>query len=212
MPAYLSLAAVQLLKTLANYLCFGKRAYKCLVFAEENASISVKEKTMLQQFAQTYSYSFQNTNTNSSLSGGVIAAIVIASLILAIFFIIVMWRVFKKAGRPGWAAIIPIYNTWVLFEISGKPGWWVLLSFIPFVGSLVLLVLYIIAMLELAKRFSKSTVFAVFGLIIFSFIGFIMLAFGDAKYKGDVVATTGTPPAPAAPTAPAPQVPPAPVV
>lgn len=105
---------------------------------------------------------------------------VIACVVIAIT---AAWKLFEKAGRPGWAAIIPLYSTWVLFEISGKPGWWALVGLIPYVGWIVLFVLNIIAMLELAKRFGKSISFAVFGLIIFQVIGFLILAFGDATYN-----------------------------
>ena len=108
------------------------------------------------------------------------AVFVVACVIVAIA---AQWKVFVKAGRPGWAAIIPIYNSWVLFEISGKPGWWALIGIIPYVGWLILLVLLIIAMLELAKRFGQTTLFAIFGLIIFQIVGFIILGFGDAEYK-----------------------------
>ena len=110
------------------------------------------------------------------------------SLILLIFEVIILWKIFLKAGRPGWAAIIPFYNLWVLLEISDYPGWLVLLSLlgiIPIIGflaSIALLVIYILAMLNLARHFGKSTVFAVVGLIIFSIIGLAILAFGDAKY------------------------------
>lgn len=93
------------------------------------------------------------------------------------------WKIFEKAGRPGWAALIPIYNTWTLFEVSGKPGWWALFGIVPYIGWLVLVVLYIIAALELARRFSKDTLFAIFGLVVFQIVGFIILGFGDAEYK-----------------------------
>ena len=93
------------------------------------------------------------------------------------------WNMFAKAGRPGWQALIPVYNTWVLFEISGRPGWWALFGIIPYIGWLTILVLYIIAMPELARRFGKDTTFAIVWLVIFQIIGFIMLGFGDAEYK-----------------------------
>lgn len=93
------------------------------------------------------------------------------------------WKVFVKAGKPGWAAIIPVYNSWVLFEISGKPGWWALIGLIPYVGWIILIVLYIIAMLALAKRFGKSATFAIFGLFIFQIIGFIILGYGSSTYN-----------------------------
>jgi len=160
---------------------------------------------MLNQLAQTYTYNYSlnSTSSTSHLSGGLIFAIVLASLVLAVIAITAMWKIFVKAGRPGWASVIPVYNSWVLFEISGKPGWWalsILLGFIPFVGSLVFLVLYIIAMLELAKRFGKSTAFAVFGLIIFSFVGLLILGFGDAKYSGNSSVDAGMAPKPTPPT------------
>ena len=47
-----------------------------------------------------------------------------------------MIGIFTKAGKPGWAAIIPFYNNWVLGEIVyGKGnGWKGFLVFIPVVG------------------------------------------------------------------------------
>lgn len=93
------------------------------------------------------------------------------------------WNIFVKAKRPGWAALIPVYNTWVLFEISGRPGWWALFGIIPYFGWLTLLVLYIIAMPELARRFGKDTSFGIIWLVIFQIIGFVMLGFGEAEYK-----------------------------
>lgn len=89
-----------------------------------------------------------------------------------------MWKIFVKAGRPGWAGIIPIYNTMVLAEIVGKPMWWGLLTLVPCVGIVVAIILLI----ELAKCFGKSVVFAIVGLLLFGIIGLPILAFGDAKY------------------------------
>jgi small-conductance mechanosensitive channel len=152
---------------------------------------------MLQNLSSLVNYTYTNTTTTTGTghSGGVIAALVIVYILIIIYSIFVLWKVFVKAGRPGWAAIIPIYNGWVLFEIAGKPGWWVfgsLLAIIPLVGWIVPLVLYIIAALSLAKRFGKSTAFAIVGLIIFSIVGISILAFGDAKYNGEDK-TTGQP-------------------
>src|SRR5665213_2880385 len=100
---------------------------------------------MFKQLALSYSYNTPTTS-NGHASGALFATVFIFAAIATVIGIVAMWKVFTKAGRPGWAAIIPIYNYWVLFEISGKPGWWALtalLGFIPFVGSLVILVLYI---------------------------------------------------------------------
>ena len=103
----------------------------------------------------------------------------LCSLALAVVVIVALWRVFQKAGKEGWAAIIPIYNYIVLLDIVGKPGWWVILLFIPFVN----LIISIIIALELARSFGKGVGFGI-GLILLAPIFFLILAFGDAEYIG----------------------------
>ncbi len=98
-------------------------------------------------------------------------------LILIVFSIVVQWKIYTKAGKPGWACLIPIYNIIVLLEIVKKPIWWIVLMLIPIVNFVIL----IIIMIELAKAFGKSTAFGV-GLIFFGIIFLAILAFGDAKY------------------------------
>lgn len=140
---------------------------------------------MLDVFAQTY------TNTSTDVDSGFWAALAGAWLVLLalwVLSIVALWKVFEKAGIPGWKAIIPVYNSWLLFQMAGKPGWWALIGLagiIPILGifaGIAAFVLYIIAALELAKAFGKSQMFAVFGLVIFSIVGLFMLGFGDAKY------------------------------
>lgn len=99
-------------------------------------------------------------------------------LILVALTLVALWRVFTKAGRPGWAAIVPFYSIWVMNEIAGRPGWWMFLYFIPLVN----IVIHIIVCIDLAKAFGKSTLFGIFGLYLFGFVGFPMLAWGSAKY------------------------------
>ncbi|MGO9064434.1 MAG: DUF5684 domain-containing protein [Myxococcaceae bacterium] len=89
-----------------------------------------------------------------------------------------LWKVFEKAGKPGWAAIVPIYNLIVLMEIAGKPLWWVVLIFIPFINIIVLLVVYI----EVAHRFGQSTAFG-WGMTFLGFIFLPILGFGEARYQ-----------------------------
>jgi hypothetical protein len=103
------------------------------------------------------------------------------SMAIAIFVLVAMWKVYQKAGKPGWAAIIPIYNILVLLEIVGKPWWWLLLMFIPFVNVVIMVIVY----LELAKVFSKGTGFGC-GLILLPFVFVPVLAFGDAQYTAPV--------------------------
>ena len=98
-------------------------------------------------------------------------------LAVIVFIIASMWKVFAKAGQPGWAAIVPIYNIFVLLKIACKPGWWLILFFIPVVN----LVVAIITTVAVARNFGKGTGFAV-GMILLPIVFYPMLAFGDAQY------------------------------
>lgn len=109
-------------------------------------------------------------------------------LIVAIFMLIAMWKVFVKAGKPGWGCIIPIYNAYLLMKIAGKPGWWVILLFIPIVN----LVISIIASIAIANNFGKGGGFAV-GLILLPIIFYPILAFGSAEYTGSGAPVYETP-------------------
>lgn len=100
--------------------------------------------------------------------------VVLMALILASF-----WVVFTKAGKPGWAALVPIYNLWVMLEIVGRPWWFLLLMLIPLVNFIVAIILGI----DMAKSFGKGTGFGV-GLALLGFIFYPILAFGDATYQG----------------------------
>ncbi len=106
--------------------------------------------------------------------GGIFMIIWLAVMVLMIAS---MWKVFTKAGQPGWAAIIPIYNVIVLLQVVGKPVWWIILFLIPFVN----LIMMILVALELSKVFGKGGGFAA-GLILLPFIFYPVLAFGDARY------------------------------
>jgi hypothetical protein len=104
-------------------------------------------------------------------------------LIIAVLLIASLWKVFTKAGKPGWAAIIPIYNIFVLLQIVGRPWWWLLLMLIPFVNFVIAIIIYI----DLAKSFGKGVGFGI-GLLFLSFIFFPILGFGDAQYVGPAAA------------------------
>ena len=108
--------------------------------------------------------------------GNLVVALI--ELALAIPTIVGMWAVFSKAGQPGWAAIIPIYNMYVLLRITGKPEWWLIFLICCPIINLIFLILIDV---ELAQRFGKSGAFAV-GLIFLPFIFFPILGFGDARY------------------------------
>jgi hypothetical protein len=102
----------------------------------------------------------------------------ITELAIFVFGLIAMWKVFVKAGEPGWAAIIPIYNFIVLLRIAGKPWWWIFLFIIPIVN----LVIFIIVSIDVAKNFGQGVGFGL-GLAFLSIIFYPILAFGDARYN-----------------------------
>jgi len=89
-----------------------------------------------------------------------------------------LWRTFEKAGKPGWAALVPFYNMWVAVEIVKKPVWWFIMFFIPIAGF----VFWILVCLEMAKCFGKSAGYGV-GLALLGFVFFPMLGLGDAQYE-----------------------------
>lgn len=97
---------------------------------------------------------------------------------LSIIAIIAMWKVFTKAGHPGWASIVPFYNTMVLCDIGGKPMWWILLMLIPFVN----IVVSVLVMIGVAKNFGRGAG-TVIGLIFLPFIFLLILGFGSAEYN-----------------------------
>ena len=118
-----------------------------------------------------------STARTAGAAGGAMGGII--GLLIAIILIAAMWKVFTKAGHPGWAAIIPIYNLYIMCKIAGRPGWWVLLMLIPFVNFIIAIILCI----DIAKNFGKGAGFGL-GLAFLGFIFFPILGFGSATYQG----------------------------
>ena len=100
-------------------------------------------------------------------------------LLLFVVIIVANWKIYEKAGQPGWASIIPIYNMYILLKIVGKPTWWLILMIIPVVN----IVFIIWAINMLSKSFGKDEGFTV-GLLLLGFVFYPILGFGDAQYKG----------------------------
>ncbi len=155
--------------------------------------------SLLAQSSYNYNYSTNTVDSGSAAGLAIFSGIwLLFWLVFAVFAVVGMWKVFVKAGKPGWAAIVPIYNTIVLLEVIGRPIWWFLLLFIPFVNIIV----SVVVALDLAKAFGKDAVFGIVGLWLFSIVGILILGFGDAKYVGakptPLGASTGAPTPPAA--------------
>jgi hypothetical protein len=164
-------------------------------------------------------FDFNTTTTDPAVTQNVFANMgtgtAILSLALVVLLVVSMWKIFEKAGRPGWAAIVPFYNVYILVQIVGRSMnfFWaylalVIVSMIPIVGlitSIGLIVISIILTLDLAKSFGKTTGFAVL-MILLPIVGYPMLAFGKDKYVGPAVATatpeTKTPETPDTPVTP----------
>lgn len=90
-----------------------------------------------------------------------------------------LWKIFEKAGQPGWAAIISFYNLYILLKIVDRPVWWIVLVFIPVVNVVVSIILT----LELVRAFGKDGSFGILAIFL-PFIAYPILGFGDARYVG----------------------------
>jgi hypothetical protein len=106
----------------------------------------------------------------------------IVGLLIALLVIVAMWKVFTKAGQPGWASIIPIYNLYIWCKIVGRPWWWILLMLIPFVNFIVAIILCI----DMAKSFGKGAGFGI-GIAFLGIIFLPILGFSSAQYQGPAV-------------------------
>ncbi len=102
----------------------------------------------------------------------------LVQLAISIGVIAGIWKVFTKAGEPGWAAIVPFYNIYVLLQISGKPLWYIILFFIPLINVVAAVLIGI----GVAEKFGKSSLYGV-GLGLLGFIFYPLLGFSDAQYN-----------------------------
>ena len=104
---------------------------------------------MLQQASEV------SFNNSTDVQVGPVPLII--GLAAIVFIIVSVWKVYVKAGEPGWACLVPIYNVIVYLKISGKPLWWIILFFIPLVNLIIALLVSI----GLAKNFGKGGGFGV---------------------------------------------------
>ena len=97
----------------------------------------------------------------------------------ALVLIVGNWKMYEKAGKPGWGCVIPIYMWVLLLEIAGKPIWWIILLIIP----PVCIVIWFLIHLAVARNFGKSPGFGI-AMAFFPFVFYAILGFGDARYQG----------------------------
>jgi len=105
---------------------------------------------------------------------------IVVLLIIGLIQIIAMWVLFEKAGRPGWAAIVPFYSMWVLAEVGDKSGWTGLAmcfcGAIPVVGNILQMILWVTISLGVARTFDRGVGFGI-GLSVVPFVFYPILAF-----------------------------------
>ena len=131
---------------------------------------------MYQLLAQN---EFPTPDACPSGGGGVPFIVMLIYLAVIILIIVSMWKVFVKAGQPGWASIVPIYNMIVMLQIADKPLWWIILYFVP-IANIIIPILVSIA---IAEKFGKGAGFGI-GLAFLPVIFYPILAFSDAQYSG----------------------------
>ena len=124
-------------------------------------------------------YDYYNYNTNYASNYTVPTSSIIIGIAAGILVLVSLWIIFKKAGKPGWASIVPIYDIIVLLQVVELPLWYIVLLIIPFANIYAIFKIYI----ELAHKFGKSTGFGVLT-VFFSEICLPILAFDkNAVYK-----------------------------
>lgn len=127
----------------------------------------------------TTDYSSMMDPAAAGAMAGAMMIYYIIVLAIAIVCYVGLWKMFVKAGRPGWAAIVPFYNYYCLFEMAFGNGWLFLLLLVPCVNYIFLIILSF----KLASAFGRGVGFG-FGLLFLTPIFYMILGFGEAEYIG----------------------------
>ncbi len=126
-------------------------------------------------------------NAGAAAAGAAAGIVGILFLLLYVALLVVViigaWKMFVKAGQPGWGCIVPILNIYFMTKIAGRPGWWILLFFIPIANIVVLIIL----MNDISKSFGRG-IGTTLGLIFLNAIFICILGYGSAQYQGPAAA------------------------
>ena len=128
----------------------------------------------------TFEYGYEVSGLDNGLLA-ISGTVLFFYLLLLLVIIVSMWKIFEKAGKPGWATIVPIYNLIVMLQIANLPLWLIILLIIPIVNIFAGIVISVLVALNIAKAFGKDTVFGVL-MIFFPYVMYPILAFSDATY------------------------------
>ncbi len=154
----------------------------------------VQATEMINQVAKAFESFSPEVQQNLAMTmGTILGALLVYALAWTIIGCVALWKLFKKAGQPGWKIFIPIYNLVTLYKISGISPWWVLVlmiasgvSTIPNAIAVTFALLVAIAInvyqcYKLSKSFGKGIGYTL-GLLVFNSIFYLILGLGDAKY------------------------------
>lgn len=128
------------------------------------------------------------TDAEAAAAAGGAAVFLIFGLIGYVVASLGLMGVFTKAGRPGWAAFVPVYNMVVLLQVVGRPLWWLVLLLIPGVNVVALIVIYH----DLSKSFGHEAGFTV-GLVLLSVVFLWILWLGSSTYRGPAALASAAP-------------------
>ena len=135
---------------------------------------------LAQTYSTSYSYEASSPEEAATVSLVIFLVMFIIYIPIIVLMVVSIWKIYTKAGKPGWASLVPIYSDITMMEVIGRPGWWFLVYMVPVLG----LYLAIVDKITLAKCFGKSSGFAV-GLILLPILFYPMLAFSKtAQYQG----------------------------
>lgn len=118
-------------------------------------------------------------DSNSAAEALLGLPLTLVSLVIGVLTIIALWKVFAKAGEPGWASIVPFYNAYVQFRIAGFNPWLFLLLLVPLVNVVML----VLVALRIGTAFGKNALWSIVLMVLFPTIGLLILGFGDATYQ-----------------------------
>lgn len=141
--------------------------------------------------SQTINYSYEAVPASSAGTEAAAGA----AIAIVLFFIIVvvgtyvlnaifLSKIFKKAGVSGWKAWVPFLNMWKILELGGQQGFWLLVNFVPFVGSIIFYVMQIIAIHNINKKMGyeigMTVLYALFPIIWVIIAGLNKLPWNDS--------------------------------
>ena len=113
-----------------------------------------------------------------SIVGFNIAIVGVVFIVLPVVLLVIpTWRIYVKAGEPGWSAIVPLFSQYTLCTVVGRPVWWLIWLLIPYVNF----VFWLIFAMDLARVFSRSKGFGI-GIWLLPFVFLPILGYGSAEY------------------------------